>query len=167
MPTLNELIEKMEPQNIRDKSLIRKCIDGLTVYASQQAQADAMSSKIPEMRTLIENLAAYWGLDDGSIENSKRDFLEPFEKSIKAAMQGAELDNGYQHSAAVIYGLYRYGEDMVCSQGDIAKDYILSASELMKEISSAWDFESHVLDDLTARLEAEVQSFSEPAMGGM
>jgi hypothetical protein len=82
-------------------------------------------------------------------------------------MQGGELDNGYQHSAAVIYGLYRYGEDMVCSQGDIAKDDILSASELMKEISSAWDFESHVLDDLTARLEAEVQSFSEHAMVGM
>lgn len=163
--TLDELIKKMEPQNKRDLALIRKCVDGLTMYTAQRAQADPGSPKITEMRDLIERLDDYWDLNSVDSDTPQRDFLNDFDEQIETAKSGeAVTENVYHHGAAVVYGLYRYGEDMVGSQGDAAKDEILAMSRLMKEIAAAWDFEPHVLDDLTARLEAAAQRLGEPVI---
>jgi hypothetical protein len=159
--TLDKMLEMMEPQHQRDQALIRDCISGLTVYAAQHAQSDPDSPKIPEMRKLAEELAGYWGLDDGLAETIHRDFLQPFDESIEAAKNGAVVEDGSRHSASVIYGLYRYGEEMASSGEAVYKDDIQSMSNLMKEIASAWDFESHTLDDLTAQLEVEVQTLND------
>jgi hypothetical protein len=163
--TLGELIEKMEPQARRDKLLINDCVEGLGLYAAQLARADADSPIITEMRDLAEQLVHYWGLnDDYLMTNAKPldEYMQAFNDKIEAVKFGYEIAGDVQQSAqSVIYGLYRYGEDMVGSQGEIAMSEIMRMSGLIKEIGAAWDFDSDILNNLTARLEFEVRDMLE------
>jgi hypothetical protein len=159
---INELIEKMKPQARRDKALIARCVDGLGLYAAQIAAENRTSDKINEMRKLAENLVGYWGFGDDNINKnakSPKDFMWDFDARVDEAKTGGAITGDiYQTAPNVIYGLYRYGEDMVVSQGNTAMDDILDMSGLIKEIGAAWDFEADVLNDLTVRLEAEVRT---------
>ena len=159
--TLDELLEKMAPQGRRDKALISRCVDGLGLYAAQIAVENKNSSKIDELRKLAENLVCYWGLNDDYLnENAKPldEYLQAFDERVdEARTGGAIVGDVYQSSHNVIFGLHRYGGEMVVSQGADAMKDILDVSDLMKEIAVAWEFEPDVLNDLTSRLEAEVQ----------
>jgi len=163
--TLGELIKKMEPQSRRDKTLINGCVEGLGLYAAQLAQADNNSPGIAEMRDLAEQLVHYWGLtDDYLTENAKPldEYMQAFDDKIEAVKSGYGIAGDIQQSAqSVIYGIYRYGEDMVGSQGEIAMSEIMKMSGLIKEIGGAWDFDSDILNNLTARLESEVRDMFE------
>ena len=156
--TLNEIIENMLPGERRDKALIGRCVDGLALYTAQLAAENKSSSKIDELRTLADKIIDYWGLDDiGSAEPSK-DFLEAFDERVYDAKTGGAVTGDiYQTAPNVIYGLHRYGEDMVVSQGEDAMSDILDVSDLMKDIAEKWDFESHIVNDLTHHLEFEVR----------
>jgi len=160
--TLNELIETMEPQSRRDKALMSRCVEGLGLYAAQLAADDRFSSKIDEIRKLADNLVDYWGLgfEDGS--KSAKEFMQAFDDRVDEARTGGTVGGDvYQTAPNVIYGLHRYGQDMVGSMGREAMNDILDVSALMKDIAKHWDFESDVLDDLTAQLEAEVRGLLE------
>ena len=157
--TLEELIKIMEPQAQRDKALISACIGGLGLYASQQAQFNPQSSKTDELRGLVVTLVSYWGLDEGENAKTAEDFLYAFDDRIAAAKSGERVTmdvSGYQDST--IYGLYRYGMEMVVAQGDSAMGDILSVGNLIQEIGTTWDYEPYTaIDDLTARLTTEVR----------
>jgi hypothetical protein len=159
--TLNELIEKIKPQARRDKVLIDRCIGGLGLYAAQIAEEDRNSSKIEEMRAFVETLVGYWGLDDSEYYAQAKppeDYLQAFDDRVSEARTGGAVTGDvFQTAPNVIYGLYRYGEEMTVCQGADAMGDILDVSDMMKEIAQAWDFEPDVLDSLTARLESEVQ----------
>ena len=160
--TLNELIEAMEPQSRRDKALMGRCVEGLGLYAAQLAEDDRFSSKIDEIRKLADNLVGYWGLgfEDGS--KSAKEFMQAFDDRVDEARTGGAVGGDvYQTAPNVIYGLHRYGQDMVASAGQEAMNDILKVNQLMKEIAKHWDFEPAVVDDLTAHLEAEVRGLLE------
>ena len=156
--TVTELLKMMEPQARRDKELITQCVSGLGLYAAQRAQEHPGSPKIEELRGLVDNLVCYWGLDFGDGAKPLDDFMQSFDSLVDKAKSGEEIlpDSPNPNFAAdTVYGLYRYGEDMVVGQGDVAKADILSASLPMREIGKAWDFNSYMLEDLASRLEAE------------
>jgi hypothetical protein len=67
------------------------------------------------------------------------------------------MGDAFQTVPNVINGLYRYGEEMVVSQGEDAMGDILDMSDLMKEIAEFWDYEPDTLGILTLRLESEVR----------
>ena len=165
------LPEEMEFQSHMDTALIGRCVDGLSLYAAHIAMDDAgggrggFSPKIDELRKLTEYLVGYWGLDDGagndygdSGTKGSEEYLHTFDDRVKEARTGGlVVVDTYQTASNVIYGLYRYGEDMVVSQGIDAKDDISAVSELMKEIGAAWGFEPYILSWLTVHLESEVE----------
>ena len=154
--TLEELMKIMEPQARRDKELITKCIAGLGLYAAQQEEKDSGSREAEEMRDLAKNLIGYWGLDYGENAKPAEDIMWDFDALVDDAKRRVELpDVSPECAADTIFGLYRYGEDMVASQGEDAKGEILSMSLLMKRIGKAWEFNTPILDDLTERLNAE------------
>lgn len=161
--TLEELIQMMEPQSRRDKALIGECVAGLGLYAAQIAQSGSNSSKIDQMRKLVENLIVYWNLDDGENAPLPEDFLQAFDEQVRDAKTGAEIaDSTYRRHTDTIYGLHRYGEEMVAAQGDTAMSEILDMGDLIKEIALHWNFEPlAVADDLAAKLRAEVRSMLE------
>ena len=163
--TLNELIEKMEPQAQRDHALIARCVDGLALYAAKIAARDRHSSKIDELRKLTENLVGYWGLNDDSFYKYAKpleEFTDAFDARVDEARTGGPVaGDSYQAAPNVIYGLYRYGEDMVSGQGSDAMSAILDMGDLMKEIGAAWDFEPEVVDNLTSRLVSSVHTMLE------
>jgi hypothetical protein len=77
---------------------------------------------------------------------------------VDEAMTGGKIEGDvYQTAHNVIFGLYRYGEDMVVSQGIDAAGVILDMNKLMDDIAEYWGFEQDVVDDLTNRLVAEVR----------
>ncbi|MCL2853862.1 MAG: DUF3849 domain-containing protein, partial [Defluviitaleaceae bacterium] len=152
----------MEAQFHRDKALIGRCVDGLGLYAAQIAEENKFSSKINEVRNLAENLANYWGFEDGTNTKSTADFLKAFDDLVDEARTGGALSGDiYQTAPNVIYGLHRYGEDMVTSLGAESMNDILEVRDLMKDIAKRWDFESDVLDGLTEQLEFEVRNLLE------
>lgn len=156
--TLDEVIEQMRPQAEKDKVLITDCINGLGLYAVQQVMDDASSPKVSEIRDLIHNLACYWGFEESEVK--PEDFLNNFDKRIKAAKSGAAVTSEeiIKSSASTVYGLYRFGEDMIVSMGTDAVDYIQLAIDFMIEIAADWDFESDLLDGMIANLKTEVQA---------
>jgi hypothetical protein len=153
------IVEVLEPQAYAEKLLVRLCVEGLGVYAAQEAQFGNNSTKIKDIRDLVEQLVCYFGLDDGDDAKSLNSFLWDFDGQIDTAKSNTESIFADEFTARnVIYGLYHYGNDMVTSQGEIAMSDILGISEQMKKIAKAWDFDSEVLGKLTAKLEAEVQN---------
>jgi len=113
------------------------------------------------MRKLVENLVCYWGLDnDGP---SLADFLDSFDNRIRSAISGMLIvGDTYRRQSDTIYGLHRYGEELVAAQGSDAMSKILDMGDLMKEIAKYWEYEPYaVVDDLAARLSAEVRTMLE------
>ncbi|MCL1884650.1 MAG: hypothetical protein FWF81_12975 [Defluviitaleaceae bacterium] len=160
--TINELLNAMAPQSRRDKALIGRCVEGLGLYAAQVAEENKSSSKIGEIRKLAENLVGYWGLGFEGSEKSAEDFMQSFDDRVDEARTGGLVTGDvYQTAPNVIYGLHRYGEDLVVSQGAGAMNDILDTSDLMKEIGKRWNFEPDVGDDLTKHLEGQVQGLLE------
>ena len=119
--------------NSEEKKLIRDCIDSLTVYAAEVAKEDSESYLIDKVRSVVEDLVAYWGLDYGGDSYSAADYLRDFDSVIELTIAGEE-DRTYNEDA-VINGIYLYGMDMIASQGDDAKGDILSVCELVWDIS--------------------------------
>jgi len=158
--TLDELLKLMEPQAQRDKALINQCIEGLGLYAAQQRQDSFFSSKPDEMRKLVENLIGYWGLDDNEYAPSLEDYLDAFDEKIFAAKSDEEITGAtYRRQADTIYGLHRYGEEMVVAQGDSAMSEILDIGDLMKEIALYWDFQPYAaVVGIAEQLRAEVRT---------
>ena len=161
MPTysLNELMEKMAPQSRLDMALIGRCADGLGLYAAKIAEENKTAPKIEELRSFVDKMVGYWGLDSNGFDGAlPRDFLRDFDDKVSEVRTGGAVTGDiYQAGNNVICGLHRYGEDMVVSQGRDAMGDILDISDLMKEVTEAWDFEPDVTKDLTARLESEVR----------
>jgi hypothetical protein len=165
--TLDELLERMEPQAQRDKALMERCVDGLGLYAAGKAADNRFASEIEDMRKLVGNLIGYWGLDDNEKTDGKtsEDFLGAFDSRIYEAKTGGKITGDvYQSGLNVINGLYRYGEEMVACQGEAAMSDILDIGDLMKEIAEYWNFETEISDDLTARLESEVRDMLKNAV---
>ena len=158
MPTysLDELMKQMEPQSRRDKALIARCIDGIGLYAAQLAAENGFSPKLKELRELAGTLVSYWGLDQGENAPRAESLLRAFDERVWDAGTGGKVDiDVLQTGANVIFGLHRFGMEMIVAQGDSAIGDIMSVSALMKEIAAAWQFEPGLLNDLTTRLETE------------
>jgi|GEM_PF-293808 len=138
--TIDELIEKMAPQDERDKAVIRECIDGLGVYAAMVAQEGRNTSKVAEIRELISDLVPYWGLDYGEGSKSLDDFLREFDDKVDIALRrGLDADT-YEACNAVLTGLARYGEEMVIAQGDSAMGEMLRIGDLMNEVAEYFGY---------------------------
>lgn len=141
----------------QDKELITKCINGLELYAALQAQKDAESPQIADIRDLIWTLAGYWGLDTGENAKPVDYFMNSFDTHIEDAKAGKEVPfYTSKISADVLGGLYLHGSEMIVCQRDSAIYEILSVNALMKEIAEAWSSKSRILDELTGHLESEV-----------
>jgi len=151
-------MEKMAPQYEKDKILIRGCVAGLTLYAAQHAAKDPYSPKLAELRSLVEQLACYWGLEGGDAVKLQNEFLQPFDNVIGLVPSGASLEDEIgKYRATTVRGLYRYGMEMVFCQGADCRDDILATRDLINEIACAWDFESTTLDNMTRELEIEAR----------
>jgi hypothetical protein len=154
--TFSEMIEAMEPQSRRDKALIGRCVDGLSLYAAQVAMEDKLSPKIDELRLFTEILVCYWGLDYVEGAKSLESYLKAFDERVEEIRTGGVVDvDIYQTAPNVVYGLHRFGEEMVISQGIDSKDDILAVSTLIEDIGKFWDFEPNIVDDLATHLRRE------------
>jgi hypothetical protein len=159
--TLKEIIEKMAPQDRRDMALIERCMDGLGLYAAQIAEKGRDLYKIEKARTLVEIFVSFWGFEDSeSYAKAKplEEYLQAFDDRVSEARAGGLVTGDvFQTAPNVIYGLHRYGEELVVNLGADAMGDILDVCDMMKEIAQAWDFEPDILSDMTTMLESEVQ----------
>jgi len=154
--TLDELINAMEPQARKDKALITKCIDGLTEYAAElrQKAGDAGKEQISALRRLVSELEGYWGLDTEAV-----DHVAAFDRKIQEADQVTHPWAPTQEQrGAVMKGICRHSMDMISSLGaDNARGRVAECERLIREIAGFWEFDSLVLDDLCAQIEASLK----------
>lgn len=154
--TLDELIKAMEPQAQKDKLLITKCIDGLTEYAAElrQRAGDQGKAQTPALRSLIDGLECYWGLDDGDVDHAA-----VFDQRMREADQANwPWAPTAEQMGATVQGLYRYAMEMISGQGsEDARGPVADCEKLMREIAGFWDFGSPVLDDLCTQMNASLR----------
>jgi len=140
----------------RDKALLRRCVDGLGLYAAQIAAENRHSSKIEELRKFIEDLIGYWYLDGAY--GTKPDYLRAFDDRVDDAKTGGVVTGDvYQTSMNVISGLHLYAGEMAVIQGADTLGNIIDVRDLMNEIAKHWDFEPDVMDVLDAQVDAELR----------
>ena len=138
----DELRGSKDPQRKLDDYLMRRCIGGLTLYAAQLAQYNPESAKIAEIRSLIENLAGYWGLDGFSLDTLQKDFLMPVDFLTEMVKAGADLAHDpNEYAVDVVLGLYKHCEDLVTSQGIEAKGEIVAIGKLASVIAMERDLD--------------------------
>lgn len=148
------LINQSTPES--DKSLIDKCIIGLTQYATalKHDNLPDAENKIASLRELIGELSGYWVLDKGlDCEMSKR-YLEPFDDNVRRAewQDNTRISN----IASVVNGLYRYALEMIACQGTELEDEILACSHLIREIAEYGDFDSDIFDEICRDINNQV-----------
>ena len=74
--TLDELQRILEPVYQEYETLVKSCISGLTQYAAGLA-ANGQEARLPELRTLIIDMAEFWNLEH---DESKDAYLKNREK---------------------------------------------------------------------------------------
>ena len=139
--TLGDLIEKMEPQNRKDKAVMRDCIDGLGVYAAMVALDRYNTSKSAEISGLISDLVHYWGLDSGEDSKPVDDFLQEFDDVVDDAVRNGGIDaDSYKACADILTGLARYGEEMASTQGSDAMGDMIKIGDLLNEVAEYFGY---------------------------
>ena len=90
--TLKEMIDLMEPQAVRDKSLIVRCIGGLTQYAAELRQRAIPNeqTRIPILRELVSEMAAYWNLEEFSDGGTPEAYQKDFDSRVAGAERAGE-----------------------------------------------------------------------------
>jgi hypothetical protein len=139
--TLDELIERMEPQSQIDKAIMRDCIEGLGVYAASKAVDNHIEAKTKEMRDMVETLASYWCLDDGPDAKSIDEFLQEFDDKVDTAIRSDSVDADYHAACAnTLTGLARYGEELNVAQGNDAMGEMLKVADLLEEVGEYFGY---------------------------
>ena len=141
-----------------DKAIISECIDGLGVYAQMLAKDGHNSSKIAEIRQLVEDLVGYWGLDYGAFSKPLDDYMADFDNRVDAGRAGAVVMDDIDESCSnIFYGLHLYGKEMVVAQGNSHMAEILQVGDKINEIIGYFEYDTRRYNDLANDLEAEVR----------
>lgn len=159
--TLEELVTSAETEYRQELALIRECVGGLTQYATRIAQSDRASPMIADLRSLVENLAIYWGLDSGDPAILDRNYLQPFDQWTKDADTDMEIYITPKQCDAIVQGLYRYCGGLLVDLDNEAKGELLHIKGIMTRLASEWGFESKALDCLITRIKADTQHMND------
>lgn len=165
--TLDEMCVGLDERIAQDRKIMTACAEGIIQYATDLAKADplALSARIPQLRTFLERMMPYWGLEEGEPGVEDR-ILDAFDQQTTAARSGnAVPETTNQHKTDAAHGLYCYGGDLVCSMGEDALEDISNCIELLKEITWAWDFESHITEGWVAALNSDLERLKMSAPG--
>lgn len=157
--TLTEMCSGLDEAIVQDRKIMTACAEGLIQYATEQAKADplAVSPRIPQLRSFLEQMMPYWGLDEGDAGIEDR-LLDAFDRQTVEARSGEVVpQTTNQHKAGAAHGLYYYGNDMVSSQGEDGIKELSKCIELLMEITCAWDFESPITEDWVSELSSELE----------
>ena len=137
-----------------NKALIRKCIDGLGVYAMIVAENDPKSHKITEINDMIGRMVTHWGLDSGL--NAKS--VEEYQDELKSLITGKIAKNiGVDRYPGLAKGLYLHGKDLVANQGTNTMGEILQVSDMLGDLAEHSLYDARLLSDMSEILLAKVQ----------
>ena len=159
--TLENLVSKAETECRQELALIRECVGGLTQYATRIAQSDRASPMIAEIRSLVENLAIYWGLDAGDPAILDRNYLQPFDQWTQDADIDMDIYVTPKQCDAIVQGLYRYCGGLIIDLDNGAKGELLHIKDIMSGLASEWGFESKALESLITRIDADTQHMND------
>jgi len=141
-----------------NKDLIRKCIDGLGVYAMIVAENDPKSHKITEISDMIGRMVIHWGLDSGLNAKSVEDYQDELKDKVSASAAGKIAnDIGVDHYPGLTDGLYLHGKELIASQGTDAMGEILQVSDMLSDLADYSPYDAKLLCDMSGVLTVEVR----------
>ena len=121
---------------------MRECITALGDYAALLAIDNHSTVISNKMRDLVENMAAYWGLNYGVGAKPVEEFLSEFEDKVHGAVRSRIIDvDTYSACADALTGLAQHGTDLINAHGNDtwAMKEALYVGRLMKEIADYYD----------------------------
>lgn len=169
-----DVFSAMAEENAQDdQALARRCIEGLTGYAAElrQRAGPGGQARTQALRKLVDSIASYWGLWDEELPMVRENFLIAFDCRMKNADTAtAPLQTSAALTADVLYGLYRYGLDLIPNMGSDAAEELHSITSLIQEAAKFWDVGSPVVDQLCTNIDAALKHQTEreraPQLGG-
>ena len=172
--TLKEMIDLMEPQAVRDKSLIVRCIGGLTQYAAELRQRAIPNeqTRIPILRELVSEMAAYWNLEEFSDGGTPEAYQKDFDSRVAGAERAGEpLATTHEQKTDAIFGLYRYAMDMIPSLGADGVQAVTVCKDLIHTLAREWAFDLPRLNTMCGNIETSLREQAECerklGMGGL
>lgn len=146
--TPGQLAELIEPLYQEYEAHIKSCISGLTQYAVGLA-ANGQEARLPELRTLITDMAEFWNLEHDESKDAHLKLRERYGGAFDRVVSAARAS----------------GQAPVLSRE--TQDGILSGLRIyVKEMTDSGDMEPWVrqCEALAEQLQEE---WAEPEMGGM
>lgn len=153
--SLEELMKNDEEHEAADKSLMGRCITGLTIYAVQFQQQHgnyASSDKVKEIRNLISEISGYWVLDDFFQTSATKQYLDLFDRHMVDTSGNLYLQQPLVGDST-LYGLYRYAMEMVICQGNDSRNEIVRNKKLIQEITAYWHCWSPTIDRMCNQID--------------
>jgi hypothetical protein len=145
---------------MESREIMPLLIQGLAGYTAELIQRFGGApefDKSDDLRSLIGDMAAYWGLDNNSDEDAERDFLEPFDRLIDEAVSSADPpDANAENITGAILALYRYATDLTDSHGDDALTDIDLALDTMRELAQHWGIAEEEIESLSVMVDARL-----------
>jgi len=116
----------------------------LGILVAIDNHSTAISDK---MRDLVENIAAYWGLEHGVGAKPVEEFMSELEDKVHGAVRGRLFDvDTYSACADALTGLAQHGTDLINAHGDDTHTMkeALYVGRLMKEIADYYDINEEI-----------------------
>lgn len=126
-----------------DKKLALKTMRGLTSYAELLAEQDASSPIVAQVRKIVEELGAYWGVDE------KSDWFGKFAKRVLGV---TSVNIPEKERIATINGLFHYANEMVSAQGADELERILEIPSIIKRVGEAWHMDKDWIDNICSNI---------------
>ena len=157
--TLNELIEEMEPQRERDRTLAKSVIKGLTEYAAglRRKGTPEDQAKIPALRQMIGNFADYWVLSEEPGGMDAMGHQKNFDHRMETANTKTKRLPPLGDQIDTLLGLYRYAEDLIHNFGSEAREDVADCRALFQEVKAYWKLSAPLLDQLYDKIDTTMQ----------
>ena len=162
--TWNETQSPMEPQVVRNREVIVQCIGGLTQYAAElrQRAVPGEQARIPALRELVGEMAAYWSLWAFPDGRTPEAYQEKFDSRVaEAERTDAPLAATMEQIVATLFGLYIHAMDRIPHLGKDGIQKVTACKDLICTLKRDWNFNPAVLDAMPDNIETSLRKWFE------
>lgn len=127
------MLQEITKENT-DKKVLYETLNGLSIFAVQQAAEGAEDSAISLIRKIIKEMSAYWEMD------TPKNWFQEFDQRVQQARQGKKPhDISMADKIATLYGLAGYSEELMRTHGLEEQNRQKEIQQVMDMMEQTWE----------------------------